>query len=147
MWDWDWHILVSVYMCTQSCPTLCDPMEYSLPGSSAHGILQARILEWVAITCSRGSSWQRDLTCISYITCIGMWILYHWATWEALTYTHFYIQYITNNNLLCSTEKSTQYSFMTYMGKESLKNNNKMSGGWMDRENVVHIYSGILSNH
>jgi len=62
-------------------------------------------------------------------------------------YTLLYIQYITNNNLLCSTEKSTQYSFMTYMGKESLKNNNEMSGGWMDRENVVHIYSGILSNH
>ena len=41
---------------TQSCLTLCDPMDYSLPGSSAHGILQARILEWVAIPFSRGSS-------------------------------------------------------------------------------------------
>ena len=41
---------------TQSCPTLCDPMDYSLPGSSVHGILQARILEWVAISFSRGSS-------------------------------------------------------------------------------------------
>ena len=38
---------------TQSCLTLCDPMDYSLPGSSAHGILQARILEWVAISFSR----------------------------------------------------------------------------------------------
>ena len=45
---------------TQLCPTLCDPMEYSLPGSSAHGILQARILEWVAITFSRVSSQSRD---------------------------------------------------------------------------------------
>ena len=62
-----------------------------LPGSSARGILQARILEWAATTFSRGSSWQRDLTCISYTTCLGMWILYHWATWETLTYTHFYI--------------------------------------------------------
>ena len=35
---------------SQSCPTLCDPMDYSLPGSSIHGILQARVLEWVAIT-------------------------------------------------------------------------------------------------
>ena len=38
----------------QSCPTLCDPMDYSLPGSSIHGILQARVLEWVAISFSRG---------------------------------------------------------------------------------------------
>ena len=40
----------------QLCPTLCDPMDYSLPGSSVHGILQARTLEWVAILFSRGSS-------------------------------------------------------------------------------------------
>ena len=40
----------------QSCPTLCDPMDYSRPASSAHGILQARILEWVAISSYRGSS-------------------------------------------------------------------------------------------
>ena len=42
-----------------SCPTLCDPMPYSLPGSSVHGILQARILEWVAMPSSRGSSQPR----------------------------------------------------------------------------------------
>ena len=40
----------------QSCPTLCDPMGWSLPGSSVHGIFQAGILEWVAISFSRGSS-------------------------------------------------------------------------------------------
>ena len=40
----------------QSCPALCDPIDYSLPGSSVHGILQARILEWVAMFSSRGSS-------------------------------------------------------------------------------------------
>ena len=44
----------------QSCPTLCDPMDSSLPGSSVHGILQASILEWVAIPFSRGSSQSRD---------------------------------------------------------------------------------------
>ena len=43
----------------QLCPTLCDPMDCSLPGSSVHGILQARILEWVAMPSSRGSSWPR----------------------------------------------------------------------------------------
>ena len=53
--------------CVQSCPTLCDPMDCSPPGSSVHGILQARILEWVAISFSRGSSWPRDQTRVSYI--------------------------------------------------------------------------------
>ena len=47
---------------TQSCPTLWDPMDYSLPGSSVHGIWQARILEWVAIPFSRGSSWPSNWT-------------------------------------------------------------------------------------
>ena len=56
----------------------------SLPGSSVHGISQARILEWVAIFFSRRSSWPRDGTCISYISCIGRQILYHCTTWEAL---------------------------------------------------------------
>ena len=59
------------------CNVLCDPIDYSLPGSSVHGILQARILEWVAISFSMGSSWPKDQT---YISCIGKWILYHWAT-------------------------------------------------------------------
>jgi len=44
----------------QSCPTLCDPMDSSLPGSAFHGIFQARILEWAAISFSRGSSQPRD---------------------------------------------------------------------------------------
>ena len=47
---------------TQLCPTLCDPMDSSPPGSSVHGILQARILEWLAIPFSRGSSQLRDPT-------------------------------------------------------------------------------------
>ena len=49
----------------QTCPTLCDPMDYSLPGSSVQGILQARILEWVAISFSRVSSPPRDQTWVS----------------------------------------------------------------------------------
>ena len=60
------------------------PMDYSPPGSSVHGILQARILKWVVISSSRGSSRPRDRTHVSCVSCIGRWILYHWATWEAL---------------------------------------------------------------
>ena len=51
----------------QLCPTLCNPMDCSLPGSSVHGIPQARIPEWVAISYSRGSSPPRDQTWVSYI--------------------------------------------------------------------------------
>ena len=54
----------------QSCLTLCDPMDMSLPGSSVHGILQARLLEWVVIPFFRGSSWSRDQNCVS---CIAGW--------------------------------------------------------------------------
>ena len=52
---------------TQSCPTLCDPMDCSPPGSLVHGIFQAWILEWLAISFSRGSSWTRDRTQVSHI--------------------------------------------------------------------------------
>ena len=51
----------------QSCPTLCDPMDYSLPGSSIHEISQARILEQIVISFSSGSSWPRDRTGVSHI--------------------------------------------------------------------------------
>ena len=61
----------------QSCPTLCDPMDYSLPGSSVHEILQARILEWVAMASFRGSSQPRDRTCVSYVSFKGGQALYH----------------------------------------------------------------------
>ena len=61
----------------QSCLNLCNPMACSPPGSSVHGILQARILEWVAMPSSRGSFWYRDRTCVSYVTCVGRRVLYH----------------------------------------------------------------------
>ena len=51
----------------QSCPTLCDPMDCSLSGSSVHGIFQARVLEWIAISLSRGSSQPRNQTRVSRI--------------------------------------------------------------------------------
>ena len=60
---------------TQSFPTFCNPMDHSLLGSSVYGISQARILEWVAISFSRGSSWIRNQT---HVSCVGRWILYHW---------------------------------------------------------------------
>ena len=65
-------------------PDSCDFMDSSPPGSSVLGILQARVLEKVAISFSRGSSPPRDWTHIACISYIGRQILYHWATREAL---------------------------------------------------------------
>ena len=67
----------------QLCLALCDPIDCSLPDSSVHGILQARILEWFAMPSSRGSSWPRDWTCISLWFLHCRQILYCWAAREA----------------------------------------------------------------
>ena len=66
----------------QSCLTLHDPMDCSLPGFSAHGIFQARVLKWVAISFSRASSWPRDWTRVSHIVGICFTI---WATREIIS--------------------------------------------------------------
>ena len=65
---------------TQSCPTLCDPMDCILPGSSVHGIFQARVLEWIAISFSRASSWPRNQIRVSRIAGRRFTV---WATREA----------------------------------------------------------------
>ena len=59
----------------QLCLTLCDLVDCSPPGSSVHGVLQARTLEWVAMSFSRGPSWPRDQALDSYVSCIGRRIL------------------------------------------------------------------------
>ena len=61
----------------QSCMTLCDPMDCSPAGFSVCGILQARILEWLAISFSRGSSQPRDQTWVSFVSCTGRQVLYY----------------------------------------------------------------------
>ena len=76
-WKFTWYLIVLV---AQSCPTLCDPRDHSPPGSSVHGILQARVLEQVAIPFSRGSYWPRDQT---WVSCIAGRFFTVWATREA----------------------------------------------------------------
>ena len=68
---------------SQSCPTLCDPIDCSLPGSSVHGIFQATVLKWIAISFSRGSSQPRFRTRVSHIVdrCFTIW-----ATGEVKSY-------------------------------------------------------------
>ena len=84
----------------QSCLTLCDPMNCSLPGSSVHRILQARILEWVAVPSSRGSSQTRAWTHFSRVSCIGRWVCYHWCHWGSHLRTCQMAIYLPSN--LCS---------------------------------------------
>ena len=90
----------------QSCPVLFDPMHCSPPHSSVHGILQARILEWVAIPFSRVSSQPRHSTCFSFIVC-GFFIAeppgklskYHYSFLNYFLWTKNYIlAYIYNSN-------------------------------------------------
>ena len=66
----------------QSCPTLCDPIDCSLPGSSVHEVFQAGVLDWVAISFSRGSSQSRDRT---HVSCTAGRCFIHWATREAIS--------------------------------------------------------------
>ena len=92
---WMWMGLIWSFEALQACSvciqfpidrahrSLCDPMDCSPPGSSVHGILQTRILEWVAMPSSRGSSWARDRTLVSCVSCIASGFFTHWATWEA----------------------------------------------------------------
>ena len=86
----DKHPIMWLMCCAkllQSCPTLCNSMDCSPPGSSVYGTLQARILDWVAISSSRGSSWLRDWTHVCYIICIGRRVLYHWCHLGSLIVT------------------------------------------------------------
>ena len=83
-------VCMCMYMCVLShfsCVQLCDPMVCSLPGSSVHGILQARMPKWVAISTSRVSSWPRDWTWVSRIA--GSFFT-DWATREAPVYVYIY---------------------------------------------------------
>ena len=76
-WSWLLGVFPNVCLGAQLCLTLGDPMDCSQPGSSVHEILPARILEWVAISSSKGSSWPRYQTHGSCISCIDRWILYY----------------------------------------------------------------------
>ena len=87
MTPWSMGCRMDIALCvcsvTQLCPTLCNPMDCSPPDSSVHEIFQARVLEWVAISCSRGSSWPRDQTNVYGVSFIVRCIFYPCSTWEA----------------------------------------------------------------
>ena len=95
------HMCVPLCSVAQSCLTLCHPMDCSPWGSSVHGIIQARILEQVAMSSSRMSSWPRNWTRVSCVSCIDRQILYHCTTWEAqfiMTPLNFQSTYLSISN-------------------------------------------------
>ena len=98
----------------QSCPTLCDPMDCSLPSCSVHVIFQARAPEWVAISFSRGSSWPRDRT---WVSCIAGRCFTLWATREALLYLCFH---------LCGWQPRAGWRFIFSHGDSSLNLSTKV---------------------
>ena len=102
--SWEWKYLHSVKVkVAQLCLTLYNPMDHSLPGSSVHGILQARILEWVAIVFSRGSSWPRNWTRVS---CVGGEFFASWATRDAPKYLPTnYLLYLPRETIFWTLEK------------------------------------------
>ena len=106
--------MIMYVLVAQSCPILCDPMDCNLPDSSVHGILQARILEWVAISYSRESSWPRNRT---HISCIVGRLFIIWATnWLLVKDKPWSL-----NNVLVSSEKVSSFkSEFTFLGRGGL---------------------------
>ena len=107
-------------------------MDCSPSGSSVHEILQARILEWVAISSSRGSSWPRDPT---WVSCISRWILYHWATWETNKWT-LDSQWLDNTKVIpCSY-------FAAQVGRGSVLLSH--SGSWANGDTALCLDHGVV---
>ena len=130
---------VSIRIClvAKSCPTLCDPTDCSLPGSSVHGILWAKILEWVAISFSRGSSRPRDQTQVSHIAgrCFNFC-----ATREALKnskvsfYQHLLWALITGHNFKCPPGQMSNGNGSIQSwgeGKQTIRNDGTF-GNWRE---------------
>ena len=81
----DYWSQMCVCVHAQLCLTLCNPMDCSPPGSSIHGIFQAGTLEWVAISFSRGSSWSRDWTHVSWVSALAGGFFTTSTTWEEIS--------------------------------------------------------------
>ena len=112
------HLFVCALV-AQSCPALCDPVDCSPAGSSVHGILQARILEWVAILFPGGSSWPRDRTLFS---CIAGRFFTIWATREA------FIWYQTSYNcyLLWLFQSSSKNNLLLHHSDEETEDRERL---------------------
>ena len=133
-------ILKVKVLVSQSCPTLGDPMDCSPPGSSVHGILQARMLEWVAISSSRGSSLPRTLTQFS---CIAGKFFTVWATREA--------SFVLNNGLFPRMQRwkivaglLKKSAYFVQFGRFGIAGHDSR---WKPRKGSFDFLQHILSNN
>ena len=115
MYPWDRRKKKKV---AQSCPTLCNPMDCSLPSSSIHGIFQVRILEWVAISFSRRSSRPRDWTRVSRIVgrCFTIWATIA-KVWDSVTTWIRSIERALHHVVLLDLPSKTGSNFTVSLGK------------------------------
>ena len=109
------QLLIHLHLCrnrnrnvAQSCPTLWGPMDCSLPGSSVHGIFQAIVLEWIAVSFSSGSSWPRDRT---WVSCIVDRHFIVWATIMAFTNLHSSLMHIMIYSHICILYSNSSYIY------------------------------------
>ena len=130
----------------QSCPTLCDPVDYGSPGSSVRGIFQARIQEWFAMPSFRGSSWPRDRTHIFYVSCTGRQVFFFFLPlvppgkserWKALSC----VQVFATSWTIQSTEFSRP--FWSGVGRLSLLRGSSQP---RDQTQVFHIAGGFFTS-
>ena len=149
------EIALNYFLClvTQLRLTLCDPMDYSPPGSFAHGDFQARILEWVSIPSSRGSSQSRDWAQVSHIA-DGFFTI--WATREALilrSKDSFQPHVLSYARLPCPSlsprvcSKScplSQWCHPTFWVYSQLTNNIVIFSGEEQRDSTIHTRGPIL---
>ena len=119
---WKWKSEVA-----QSCPTLCNPQDCSPSGSSVHGILQARILEWVAILFSMGSSWPRDQTQVS---CIAGRFFTAWAKICSIL-LQMSSATLKVNNIITLSSKDVS-NVLVLLDTQSCSGNRKSLGRYMD---------------
>ena len=125
----------------QSCTTLCDPMDCSPPGSSAHGIFQARLLEWVAISFSRGSSQPRDRTRVSRTAGKRFTI---WATRDfcILLYKTAILLNVCKQHGILEKETATHSSVLAWRTPWTEKPGRLQSMGW---HRVRHDWSDLAA--
>ena len=133
------YIYTQTYACVLSHPViwgLWNPMNCSPTGSSVCGIFQARILEWAAISPSKGSSQPRDQTRVSCIPHMGRRILYYWATWEA--------PHKPNLNINLSIYNILQHRVPMLNIFDSILNWKKEIYNWICVNHTVKLYVYIL---
>ena len=117
---------------------LCNPMDCSLPDSSIHEIFQARVLEWVAISFSRRSYQPRDWTWVSHIAgrCFTLWTTRKaWPSNSTFRFIPKIIETICSHENLYMDAHSSQKAIQMFIN------------WWMDKQNVIYSYNGVLFRH